>query len=722
MADLHRLGYTRLVLKSDGEPAILALKAEVKKKANIDIITEEPAVGESQSNGEIENAVFHVQSQVRTLKSAVESRYQKELHSRHPVLAWAIQYAGVLLTRFMTGVDGKTAWEREKGKPYRRELPEFGECVHYMPLKRGKKLKLEPRFRDGVFLGIREDGDEMMIGTPDGVIRSDTETQKPDSMKWDAVQLDGVIGLPWKPVPGSEVMTVPAHILPPEARQEILPTVSAAPHVYVPKSVYLRKAEFDKCGYTYGCRGCDALQEGRSRVAHSDECRTRITTAMAQDDDSRKRVEEAKSREDRYLTMEIERVDKKRRLPEVADEPMGAENPQPPGPPDVQEGAAMEVQTAGGDPNAARTVVTGELPAPVGMDLNSLRCAISHLEESLISECSQMKRAALLSLGAVSVAEVYSPPRVTSKATNFGLSPDFALDLTILDFDDGMPWDFSSPAKREKAKLMVERDKPYLSIGSPQCTPFSNLQNLNYPKMAPEKVDQMIRNGIAHLEFCVELYLLQLNAGRYFLHEHPDSTSSWQLKCTEALVADPRVIKIKGDMCRQLMTSVDIDGETGLAKRTTGWATNSPCIAARVRLRCSDTSEGLDTWVRVDSKPSCMVLPNRGGPRWDLVTRRVTMDADSGAVLQDLRNPQTATRDELLAPVRRCKLMQTTFFFGRGGTPCHRHVQLDGKAAQVYPDELVNNILSGIKEQMQSDNMLGAFDAGPVNQEVDFSA
>ena len=79
------------MLKSDGEPAILALKAEVKKKANIDIITEEPAVGESQSNGEIENAVFHVQSQVRTLKSAVESRYQKELHSRHPVLAWAIQ-------------------------------------------------------------------------------------------------------------------------------------------------------------------------------------------------------------------------------------------------------------------------------------------------------------------------------------------------------------------------------------------------------------------------------------------------------------------------------------------------------------------------------------------------------------------------------------------------------------------------------------------------------
>lgn len=46
------------------------------------------------------------------------------------------------------------------------------------------------------------------------------------------------------------------------------------------------------------------------------------------------------------------------------------------------------------------------------------------------------------SMGRPDVAEVYSPPRVAALAERFGLMPGFSLDLSVLDPDDGLPWDF----------------------------------------------------------------------------------------------------------------------------------------------------------------------------------------------------------------------------------------------------------------------------------------
>ena len=51
------------------------------------------------------------------------------------------------------------------------------------------------------------------------------------------------------------------------------------------------------------------------------------------------------------------------------------------------------------------------------------------------------------------VSEMYSPPRVTAELRRMKhrhLMPGFALDLTVVDPDDGLPWDFSKSGKREK--------------------------------------------------------------------------------------------------------------------------------------------------------------------------------------------------------------------------------------------------------------------------------
>ena len=71
------------------------------------------------------------------------------------------------------------------------------------------------------------------------------------------------------------------------------------------------------------------------------------------------------------------------------------------------------------------------------------------------------------------VSEMYSPPRVTraiSSMPGCDLIPGFALDLTCLDPDDGMPWDFDVPAKRDKAMRKVRTEKPAMIIGSVMCT------------------------------------------------------------------------------------------------------------------------------------------------------------------------------------------------------------------------------------------------------------
>ena len=63
------------------------------------------------------------------------------------------------------------------------------------------------------------------------------------------------------------------------------------------------------------------------------------------------------------------------------------------------------------------------------------------------------------------VAEIYSPPRVTRFAKEFGFIEEWGLDLTTCD-DAGQTWDFNRPEMRRKARELVEADRPTLAIGS----------------------------------------------------------------------------------------------------------------------------------------------------------------------------------------------------------------------------------------------------------------
>ena len=51
------MGYSRIILKSDQEPAMVSLTEAVKQEKVCDVLPNESPVGESQSNGAVENSI-----------------------------------------------------------------------------------------------------------------------------------------------------------------------------------------------------------------------------------------------------------------------------------------------------------------------------------------------------------------------------------------------------------------------------------------------------------------------------------------------------------------------------------------------------------------------------------------------------------------------------------------------------------------------------------------
>ena len=149
-----------LVVKSDQEAAVKAIldgagRARAAEGGGRYVMEQSP-VGASASNGVVERAILSIEQQVRVLKSAVESRWGVKLETKHPAIPWLVEHSAALLNRFEVSHDGKTAYERNKGKKARTLGMEFGEAVLWKRRPAGGALgKLSCLWEDGIYLGIR---------------------------------------------------------------------------------------------------------------------------------------------------------------------------------------------------------------------------------------------------------------------------------------------------------------------------------------------------------------------------------------------------------------------------------------------------------------------------------------------------------------------------------------------------------------------------------------
>ena len=166
-----------------------------------------------------------------------------------------------------------------------------------------------------------------------------------------------------------------------------------------------------------------------------------------------------------------------------------------------------------------------------------------------------------------------------------GMRGGFSLDFIAPD-PDGYIWDFSIHECRQKAFKKIRECRPYMIVGSPERTPFSTIQVLNMrTPEGKEKVERAREEGTKHLEFCCNIYMLQIEAGRYLIHEHPLTATSRATEYMTKLRNFPAVYTAEAHMCAFAMQSKDKHGP-GYAKKPARFLTNSIMSAKALSRRC----------------------------------------------------------------------------------------------------------------------------------------
>ena len=208
-ADLAACGYPKFALKSDQERALVALKRKAvdhvrELQSSVEVVPEESPVGSSQSNGFIEQFVWTLTGLLRTLKHSAEQLHGVKIPPSHPALAWRIEYAAqVLAICHRSGGDGKTAWERRRGKKYQKPMVPWLEAIMYQPEEKKRMHKYDDRACTGLFLALVPRSNEVVVGTPHGVVKARSVRRLPPLQRKNVELVNALQGVPWQPDPKS---------------------------------------------------------------------------------------------------------------------------------------------------------------------------------------------------------------------------------------------------------------------------------------------------------------------------------------------------------------------------------------------------------------------------------------------------------------------------------------------------------------------------------------
>ncbi|MBV61870.1 MAG: hypothetical protein CMH65_11270 [Nevskiales bacterium] len=313
--DLKWLGYSHVSLKSDNEPAILALLKEslidlrvAVHDADADaqqVVQEEhPTAYDKGSNGLAEGAVKTVQGMTRTLKLDLENRLQRSIPSDHPLIHWLVEHVAWQLTTRMRGKDGQTAHQRARGRAYAKRQVRFAERILYKLPTAGPRApvdKLQARWEYGYVLGYnRTSNDYRIYSESKQRMVSERSIQRlAADHRWKSETLETLAVTPQDLVAPSGPRVMLGHKEPDEGPE----TVKGRG----PKRVVLFRRDFDPenggYGYTGGCARCEHAARwgwGRSTLPHSKACVERISAELAKTPAGQQRLQAAEERATRW--------------------------------------------------------------------------------------------------------------------------------------------------------------------------------------------------------------------------------------------------------------------------------------------------------------------------------------------------------------------------------------------------------------------------------------
>ena len=198
--NLKKFGnHGKVVLRSDGEVAIKDLLQKVSEMRASQTLIESTPKGDSRANGRAERAAQQVEKQTRVLKLAGGEELGT-FSVRHPCFTWLVHHAADVYNKYHVGPDGRTVYERLKGRPYSGTMFEFGQVILYKTSSKVQGGDMSAGWKKGIWLGKRFTTEEHLIATTDGLVAMSGAVREHPGVTWDSKMFDSVVGVPWDPL------------------------------------------------------------------------------------------------------------------------------------------------------------------------------------------------------------------------------------------------------------------------------------------------------------------------------------------------------------------------------------------------------------------------------------------------------------------------------------------------------------------------------------------
>jgi hypothetical protein len=135
-----------------------------------------------------------------------------------------------------------------------------------------------------LFLGIRDESGEAIIGTKDGVVKAKDFRRRPGQERWKKERVDKLSGVPWCPIPSEPgQIDLKVRIRLPDAASQIVQGAQGSVRDNIARIMKIRQEDVLNYGCTQGWLGCRAISRGVTAQSHKEECRTRIIEAIVAD-------------------------------------------------------------------------------------------------------------------------------------------------------------------------------------------------------------------------------------------------------------------------------------------------------------------------------------------------------------------------------------------------------------------------------------------------------
>ena len=300
--DLETIGLSneRIILKADQESSITDVhQAVAKLRKGQGSAIEQSRVGDSNSNGRIERAIQDLKGLIRTLRSALEAKIGSKIQLSDPIVPWIVRHAAHIINVSRVREDGRTAWQKMKGRRSNTKMLPFGEVVLFKIPKTQKRIgSFEDRWEEGCWIGVVPRSGEHLVAATAGVYKVSTIMRRPADKRWSSELIRGIVGSPEEPVPGSGSRKLQAYAK--KATEEAPGSVAYAPAPEVeepePRAAKVTQKDVEEHGGSDRCPGCTAIKNGKYRAKHTTECRRRFERLLQQDDKARLRFERATER------------------------------------------------------------------------------------------------------------------------------------------------------------------------------------------------------------------------------------------------------------------------------------------------------------------------------------------------------------------------------------------------------------------------------------------